>query len=398
MDKEEHLDQKNKHVIDYDEDERKKHVIDDDEDEKKKKVNAKGATSILEGVSLLHVYGIKPHHLPNELVEKILPRLDVKPLLRFQLVSKDWKLMIRKPELTMQHKEMKPNPNYLFLLTSASEARPEICFTRIEVHPYRKRPKQEIILNVSHNITEREVPGHREYSLPNASVAFRSQAVNGLVCTFGSNGLDYKVFILNPYTRILLNLPDGPPQSPHVQSPSDFHNEIAFHFGFDPNREEYKVLQAQWALKGATALDSIFPGKVLEFKLCIITLGSNEWRQIEPSPFLTASQAYDFLDNANKSLFVRASGSIYWLYLRSVLAFDIGLETFSLIQVPQSFRFPFCFASELCLFEVEESLALIWKDIYNQPWLSIRRHDSWELREETGFPVGKQVFLKLSSR
>ncbi|KAI5324906.1 hypothetical protein L3X38_033979 [Prunus dulcis] len=262
MDKKEHLDRKNKHVIDYDEDEKKKHVIDDDEYEKKKKVDAKGATSILEGVSLSHIYGIKPHHLQNELVEKILPRLDVKSLLRFQLVSKDWMSMIRKPELTMQHKEMKPNPNYLFLLTSASEARPEICFTRIEV---------------------------------------------------------YKVFILNPYTRILLTLPDGPPQRPHLQSPSHFHNQIAFHFGFDPNREEYKVLQAQWALEGATASDSVFPGEVLEFKLCIITLGSTEWRLIEPPLFLTANEAYDFLDNTNKSLFVRRSGTILGVFLRNLV-------------------------------------------------------------------------------
>ncbi|CAL9001904.1 unnamed protein product [Prunus brigantina] len=254
MDKEEHLDRKKKHVIDYDEDEKKKHVIDDDEDEKKKKVDTKGATSILGGVSLSHIYGIKPHHLPNELVEKILPRLDVKPLLRFQLVSKDWMSIIRKPELTMQHKEMKPNPNYLFLLTSASEARPEICFTRIEVHPYRKRAKQEIILNVSHHITERQIPNHREYRLPNASVTFISQAVNGLVCTFGSNGLVYAVFILNPYTRILLTLPDGPPQRPHLQSPSNFNNQIAFHFGFDPNREEYKVLQAPMGFGGCYCL------------------------------------------------------------------------------------------------------------------------------------------------
>lgn len=51
-----------------------------------------------------------------------------------------------KTELVMKHKKMRSKPKYLFLITSAFVAWPEICFGCIEVHPYGMRVKHEIIL------------------------------------------------------------------------------------------------------------------------------------------------------------------------------------------------------------------------------------------------------------
>lgn len=101
----------------------------------------------------------------------------------------------KKTELVMKHKEMRPKPKYIFLITSASVARPKICFDCIEVHPYERRVKHKTILQVTHHITEQEIR-----LLPDVLITFKSQAVNMLVCTFRLNCLIYKVYISSMLT------------------------------------------------------------------------------------------------------------------------------------------------------------------------------------------------------
>ncbi|KAL6277370.1 hypothetical protein ACE6H2_020971 [Prunus campanulata] len=102
---------------------------------------------------------------------------------------------------------MRPKPKYLFLITLASVARPKICFGCIEVHPYKRRVKHEIILQVTHHITKQEIR-----LLPDALITFRSQAVNIL---FTSQMVPHNVLTCNPLVLII---------------------------GLDPNREENKSL------------------------------------------------------------------------------------------------------------------------------------------------------------
>ncbi|CAL9027405.1 unnamed protein product [Prunus brigantina] len=77
---------------------------------------------------------------------------------------------------------------------------------------------------------------------------------------------------------------------------------------------------------------------VLDFKLAIFTLGSKEWKDIIDSANLTLTPtiAYLFLSNhSNKVLFV--NGSIYWHHNPNILAFDVSMERFTLITMPDTF-------------------------------------------------------------
>ncbi|KAH0970906.1 hypothetical protein GBA52_023062 [Prunus armeniaca] len=120
---------------------------------------------------------------------------------------------------------------------------------------------------------------------------------------------------------------------------------------------------------------------VLDFKLAIFTLGSKECRDITDSANLTLTPtiAYRFLSNhSNKGLFI--NGSIYWHHNTTILAFDVSMEGFTLITMPDTFNpnFP--------LVEVEGCGSVVETDIHRQPrlWIlkSIKNTHVWEIKED----------------
>ncbi|CAB4288006.1 unnamed protein product [Prunus armeniaca] len=120
---------------------------------------------------------------------------------------------------------------------------------------------------------------------------------------------------------------------------------------------------------------------VLDFKLAIFTMGSKEWRDIIDSANLTLTPTivYLFLSNhSNKVLFI--NGSIYWHHNPTILAFDVSMERFTLIIMPDTFNpnFP--------LVEVDDCGSVIATEIHCQPrlWIlrSIKNTHIWEIKED----------------
>ncbi|XP_008242160.1 PREDICTED: uncharacterized protein LOC103340518 [Prunus mume] len=256
-------------------------------------------------------------------LEDILSRLSVTSILRFQVVCKRWLSLTRTPsfrKLHNQHLGLRTRPKFHLLLTAVSEYRPAMVFCRIEVDPVENTAQADEIMMVPHNLVGGVGRVDERYTFREGFVRFYSQAVNCFICSFGSNDVSYRVDIVNPYTRTLITLPEGPPLyelfiGPRECMESDRfqQNEIAFHFGYDVHHQQYKVLQAQWAFERPWSFIrrmSWFGG--LNFKLAIFTLGSKEWRDITNSANLnlTPMISYGFLSNlSNQTLFV--NGSFY---------------------------------------------------------------------------------------
>ncbi|PQQ15278.1 uncharacterized protein Pyn_12677 [Prunus yedoensis var. nudiflora] len=334
-------------------------------------------------------------------LEDILFRLSVKSILRFQVVSKRWLSLTRTPGFRKLHNQrlgLWTRPKFHLLLTAVSEYRPEVVFCRIEVDPVENTAQADEIMTVPHNLVGGRV---EDRGTDHGLVRFYSQAVNCFVCSFGSNEVSYRVDIVNPYTRTLITLPEGPPLYELFNGPwerefmlSDSHkrNEIAFHFGYDPHHQQYKVLQVQWAFERLWARPISRKMRVLEevleFKLAIFTLGSKEWRDITNSANLPLDPqtSYDFLSNIfNRTLFV--NGSFYWhhkitSYFRppksKILAFDVGMERFTLITPPDNI------GTGINLVEVDGCAAVLAKDIHRQAKMWILRSTEnivWEIKE-----------------
>ncbi|CAL9027441.1 unnamed protein product, partial [Prunus brigantina] len=71
-------------------------------------------------------------------------------------------------------------------------------------------------------------------------------------------------------------IPPGPQQF-YLKKKDFVHiwaTSISFNFGYDPVREEYKVLQLQIFRKIAE--------EIFNFRLLIYTSGTEDWRQIHP--------------------------------------------------------------------------------------------------------------------
>ncbi|XP_059646513.1 F-box protein CPR1-like [Cornus florida] len=148
--------------------------------------------------------------------------------------------------------------------------------------------------------------------------------------------IDDHIVLLNPSTRKRQMLPFTPvevPREPRCPCPDDgrvercFCPNTAYDFGYDSVNDDYKVVRITqlYDKDDNDSFDSIVK---------IYSLKSNSWRRIQDFP-------YYFLHNGPDAAL--ASGAFHWVVsrkpysdtVRLIAAFDLGIEQYRLVPLPE---------------------------------------------------------------
>ncbi|ONI31242.1 hypothetical protein PRUPE_1G300900 [Prunus persica] len=153
------------------------------------------------------------------------------------------------------------------------------------------------------------------------------QSVHGLIC--GSSSCQPEFFILNPSTREYIELPHA------KERPVNHYAHHAYHFGFSPLANEYKVLQVL-----SFRLDQ---GDKWDLAFNTFTLGRDSWwrpLQVDHGdlPFDALAYASDSRGKRSTAS-VCLNGAVYWIYeeQKMLVAFDVKEETFKALPLPEDY-------------------------------------------------------------
>ncbi|XP_031111797.1 F-box/kelch-repeat protein At3g23880-like [Ipomoea triloba] len=154
-------------------------------------------------------------HLPQDLIfSDVLPRLPVKPLMRFQCVSKAWLAMISSPDFVKSHLDFHKNDEEDKLATFSATDDEGVHLSLFSI-----------------------LVGENQYTTDCSSLKVPEVALkylgahNGLLCF---RGIDQKVILCNPCTRKIKKIDDAPAW-PSVGM---------YGFGYDQQNCDYKVVYA----------------------------------------------------------------------------------------------------------------------------------------------------------
>ncbi|KAF9590172.1 hypothetical protein IFM89_031776 [Coptis chinensis] len=141
---------------------------------------------------------------------------------------------------------------------------------------------------------------------------------NGLLCLRGITMLNQLIYIWNPFTGEILDIPLSP----------DLMEVRIFCFGYDSTSNVYKVVVISYP--GIPLLDDDTEFLVVAE---VWTLGSGSWRKIEKVPFLPVNQQFSM------------EGSLYWKSYESyesdvvgIGSFHVRTEEFQFVSLPPSFN------------------------------------------------------------
>ncbi|KAI3964271.1 hypothetical protein MKW92_000397 [Papaver armeniacum] len=279
------------------------------------------------------------------IVCEILSRLPVKSLMRFKCVSKYWLYLIEEDsyfiDLHLTRSKARPSLAYVIPLVVKDRQYPEI----------RYKGHDEVFLTADLSLEgtgRADIHTMRKTNMFSCDIILRP--INGLMCFVDTH--KYAVSIYNISTR---------EASPWIQSTllldeKEKHPEIntrgvyitSYKFGFDPTTKEHKVL-CTWYIPVGSSLEEANDDGGEEanddgddIEVCeILTLGSGTWRRIHEVP------PYFLTDNLPC---VPVNGSIYWCTEMftsphiwrgcpaCIVAFDVGIEKFRVIQIPDFIR------------------------------------------------------------
>lgn len=246
--------------------------------------------------------------LDEILLCNILPRLPSKSLLRCRCVCKSWDSFIRSPSFLRLRKLTNTSTHHIIFLS---------------LHPLHPQPSQT-------NVYSAPLPNNTTIvtNPPRASLLFnfphaRVNSVNGLLCFHPhskvrfSSHVNVFTLVANLTTRQIVTLP--------VDDNLGQEFMVSTHFGYDPVRDEFKVLRFVKYDK--------FDGSH-EFK--IFTVGvDTSWRDVNvqtPLGLITMMERLVWSGHGKKSLCV--NGAIYWNFLIALLVFDVGTEQFREMPLP----------------------------------------------------------------
>ncbi|XP_059650283.1 putative F-box protein At5g52610 [Cornus florida] len=236
--------------------------------------------------------------VPDELFLDILLRLPVKSLFRFRSVCKRWSTII-------------DSPSFVDLHLSQSQTRP--CEPQILVSfslPDSKHYFYSSSLEGGQAVRLMWLPGNCR------SPCYVSESLNGLVCFYH----DSLVCVINPSTQKFRALP--------ASNFKRFECEF-YYFGFDPSKNEYKVLHIM-CMRPLYCL-SLFD---MQCEVFTIKVGSEEpkewsWRKIAhvpPYPYTFRGQG------------VCVNGAIHWICRKAprevLVVFDVASEKFRSLPLP----------------------------------------------------------------
>ncbi|KAI9122477.1 hypothetical protein K1719_006317 [Acacia pycnantha] len=230
--------------------------------------------------------------LPDDIITSILKRLPVKTLMRFQLVSKFWKNLVRSPYFIADHLHHTSNqiPRSLFNLGGCDPLKLFVvdCAATYE-RVYLWKPS--FMSKLSRTRTR------------------IINSCNGLICvrsdSDASSSSGTCLSIWNPATREVRWVPgviDG-----------DADGVFYFGFGFSPFLNDYKIVK-------------IFMSDVNR-RVEVYSLNTDTWREIE---FGNTEIGRIYHDHAS------FKGSIFWVAeeMNGIVSFDLAREVFAFVPVP----------------------------------------------------------------
>ncbi|CAH8352146.1 unnamed protein product, partial [Eruca vesicaria subsp. sativa] len=245
---------------------------------------------------------IKVEGLPRDLVEEILQRLEIKSLVRFTSVSKQWNAMIKSRSFASRHlvRTQSRDPDILLGGALHHESNPYPCLRILESHfsftkvNYVRKPSRR-----SHAVTG---------------------SCDGLVCIYDFSKV---IYVFNPATRWCRFLPRAKIQQINRirESQNSKVRRSYLGFGKDIVTSKYKMVWL-YNSKGLD-LDGETTCEVFDFT-------TNTWRHVNGSSY----QIYEQL----KSQPLYLNGSLHWFTVVEshgkikMICFDLHTEVFQLMS------------------------------------------------------------------
>jgi F-box interacting protein len=292
--------------------------------------------------------------LPQELITEVLSLLFVKPLLRFQCVSKAWFVVINDPDFIRMH-----------LNRSIETNRERALIADVN---NRIQPQTYYSVNFSDKQRFSDPEGiYRPFNYPITTLIKIVGHCNGLVCLHicpsrcsieERNKYPDEIVIWNPLIRRYKKLPFKP-----IENPVDY--ELAF--GYDQINDDYKVVRI---------LKPLF-ASVAEVGHHVYSLRGNSWRKVEDKwpdmDLFLHSHCSASLNGAlhwvagQSGLTSFLNAALHWVDGRSVLtstsiiAFDLSTEKFRVHELPFETEIkPFCQYSTIHLVVLGRCLC-VWE-------------------------------------
>ncbi|KAI9127051.1 hypothetical protein K1719_001610 [Acacia pycnantha] len=310
-------------------------------------------TSFPSGTMQQKVVDDETPFFPEEIIRNILKRLPVKSLIRFQCVCKPWKNLIKTSSFIADH------------LHHSTHQNPLLLFQQNERHPLNLR-----LLGCEMQVREVQ-------NLPlfdSSSSARIIGSCNGLLCVvindLGRGIYPASILLWNPAIREFR-------QVPRIRTIDYFEWECVGGFGFSPHINDYKIVRTYAEF-----------GDVIS-SVEVYSLSTGSWKEIELGN----------LENVNLyHQTVSADGAIFWNGIKRgveggtkddtnlIVSFDIAMEVFTLIQMPNSF-------SELSVYD--DQLAVLSHtgtgDSTNHLYSFI---DLWVLEDSIGASMERRSWTK----
>ncbi|XP_059437073.1 F-box protein CPR1-like [Corylus avellana] len=252
---------------------------------------------------------------PGELITEILSLLPIKPLLRFQCVSKPWFSQIN-------------NSDFIKLHLNHSRERTLIVQTYW--------PSNYYMVNFSNEGQFSEAAKIEQLQYQSASTEIVG-CCNGLVCI---RNLNCEIVICNPLIGKYKKLPSSKPPR---EASSDYYDYLAF--GYDRVNDDYKVFKFEIP-------KTLVVNISLRREKCspeVYSLREHSWRMVEDEwPFEKSSifsncLGWPFLNGNFHWLVPFLNGNFHWLVTQSnskqvIVAFNLSTEKFQVLdEIPVNF-------------------------------------------------------------
>ncbi|XP_047335430.1 F-box protein CPR1-like [Impatiens glandulifera] len=280
--------------------------------------------------------------LPNDVRYEILLRLPVKSLLRLRATCRFWLNIISSPYFIKSHlkQSVKTKNNLNLILSYVNPDRFDFSFlcrldldsvegggilqpVEINDNPFRYHRYKNLIWGTCDGLLC--ISNTKQAILlwnPSTMIAVgpvdhsNVHEIDKTIRSLYINYIDI-VVLWNPSTKKFKELPFA---SIEIENELRFHQNITYGFGYDNTNDDYKVVRV------VVVLDV-----VINYEVKVYSLRSNSWHRADKFP-----NQHPKLSGIGNPV---AGGAMHWISVDadlkpSILAFDLGLETYRVIQDP----------------------------------------------------------------